>query len=182
MPTDAEWDDMVLVGVVARTHGNRGQVIVNLETDFPESRFRPDASLFAKKGEGAIEQVLVTSVRFQQGRPILGLAGISSIDEAERLTGAELRVPSSEQEPLPPGTFYHHQLLGCEVVTASGDTVGTVTKVEGGGAASRLVVTSTRREVLIPLADEICRVDVAAKRIVVTPPEGLLEVNGDWRA
>jgi ribosomal 30S subunit maturation factor RimM len=43
------------------------------------------------------------------------------------------------------------------------------------------VVTSTRREVLIPLADEICHVDVGAKKIVVTPPPGLLELNGDWR-
>ena len=53
--------------------------------------------------------------------------------------------------------------------------------MQGDGQATRLVVKSSRAEVLIPLAEEICRVDIAAKRIVVTPPEGLLEVNGEWR-
>lgn len=172
---------MVLVGIVARTHGNRGQVIVNNETDFPESRFKTGATLYARYANGPVEALQITSVRFQQGRPILGLDGFSSIDDAERLAGAELKVPESEQAPLPPGTFYHHQLIGCAVVTANGDHVGKVTKVDGEGANSRLVVTSTRGEVLIPLAEEICQVDVAAKTIVVTPPEGLLEVNGDWR-
>ncbi len=175
------WDDMVLVGIVARTHGNRGQVIVNLETDFPEDRFKPGATLFAKRPDGRVEQLQVTSVRFQQQRPILGLAGIGSIDEAERLSGAELKVPANEQEQLPPGTFYHHQLIGCEVVTGTGELIGRVTAVEGAGEASRLVVRGARREVLIPLAEEFCRVDVPSKTITVTPPEGLLEVNGDWR-
>lgn len=172
---------MVLVGIVARTHGRHGQVIVNLETDFPEQRFREGATLFARRGKGPIETLRVTSVRFQQGRPILGLAGISSIDESERLAGAELRVPASEQDELPEGTFYHHQLIGCDVVTAAGEHLGKVVAVEGAGGASRLVVRGTRREVLIPLAQELCKVDVAAKRIVVTPPEGLLDLDGDWR-
>jgi 16S rRNA processing protein RimM len=179
--TDAEWDDMVLVGIVARTHGNRGQVIVNNETDFPEERFKEGATLFARRGDNPVETLQIATVRFQQGRPILGLDGISSIDEAERLAGFELKVPASEQGALPPGSFYHHQLIGCEVVTAAGELVGKVSAVEGSGATSRLVVRSTRGEVLIPLAEEICAVDVAAKRIVVTPPQGLLEVNGDWR-
>lgn len=172
---------MVLVGIVARTHGNRGQVIVNNETDFPESRFKPGATLYARRANGPVEALQITSVRFQQGRPILGIDGISSIDEAERLAGAQLKVPSSEQDALPRGTFYHHELIGCEVVTDSGETIGKVTAVEGSGGASRLVVKSARTEVLIPLADEICTVDVGAKKIVVTPPAGLLEVNGDWR-
>lgn len=172
---------MVRVGVVARSHGNRGEVILNSETDFPEARFRVGARLYARIGSGPVHTVEVTAVRFQQGRPILGLAGVSSIDDAERLAGAQLRVPESEQEPLPEGMYYHHQLIGCEVVTDAGEAVGKVTEVQGEGAATRLVVGSARSEVLIPLADEICRVDIASKRIVITPPEGLLEVNGDWR-
>lgn len=173
---------MVLVGIVARTHGNRGQVIVNSETDFAEQRFRPGATLFTRSAAVTIEPLLVTSVRFQQGRPILGLEGYASIDDAERLAGAELKIAPSEQEPLPEGMFYHHQLIGCEVVTAEGESIGRVASVEGVGGATRLVVKNARREVLIPLAQPICAVDVAAKRIVVTAPAGLLDVNGDWRA
>lgn len=181
MPPDAEWDDLILVGIVARTHGNKGQVILNSASDFPEERFRVGATLYARVGDGAIEPLEITAVRFQQGRPILAIAGVSSISDAERLAGAELRIPESEQAPLPAGTYYHHQLIGCEVVHTSGESIGCVTAVQGEGQATRLVVRGRRAEVLIPLAQEICSVDVAAKRIVVTPPEGLLELNGDWR-
>jgi 16S rRNA processing protein RimM len=175
-----DWDEMVLVGIVARPHGNRGQVILNSETDFPEERFREGATLYARLA-GRIEALHVESARFQNGRPILGLQGFGSIDEAERLAGAELRIPASEQGRLPEGTYYHHELIGCEVVTGEGARLGEVADVQGQGDATRLVVRGPRAEVLIPLAQEICAVDVTAKRIVVTPPEGLLEVNGEWR-
>jgi 16S rRNA processing protein RimM len=176
-----EWDEMVLVGIVARTHGNRGEVILKSETDFPEERFKVGGTLYARIGSGPTEPLQVTAVRFQQGRPIIGLAGISSITEAERLATAVLKVPESEQAPLPEGTYYHHQLIGCEVSTRTGEEIGRVTSVGGSGSASWLVVRGSRAEVLIPLAAEICDIDVRAKRIVVTPPAGLLEVNGDWR-
>lgn len=178
---DTDWDDMVLVGFIARTHGNKGQVILKSETDFPELRFRAGAQLFAKRGGDPVETLEVTTVRFQQGRPIVGLAGFSSISEAERLAGAELRVPKSEQAPLPAGTYYHHQLLGCKVTTQTGENLGTVAEIQGEGEATRLVVRGPRAEVLIPLAQEICEIDVERRRIIVSPPEGLLEVNGEWR-
>jgi 16S rRNA processing protein RimM len=181
MPPDAEWDDMVLVGFIARTHGNKGQVILKSESDFADQRFRVGARLFARIGQGPVESLEVTSVRFQQGRPIVGLAGFSSISEAERLAGAELRIPEHEQESLPEGVYYHHQLIGCDVVTQSGESLGRVTDVQGDGEATRIIVTGRRAEVMIPLARDICTIDVTAKKIVVTPPDGLLEVNGEWR-
>jgi 16S rRNA processing protein RimM len=171
------WDDLVLVGVVARTHGNKGAVIVNVETDFPEERFRPGAMLFARVPGRAPEEVVLTSVRFQGGRPIVQVAGVDTIDAAERLAGAELRIPESEQRALPEGSYYHHQLVGCVVVTETGAVVGRVAAVEGEMGASRLVVRGSRAEVLIPLAAAICQVDIAEQRIVVTPPDGLLELN-----
>ncbi|MEW6319790.1 MAG: ribosome maturation factor RimM [Acidobacteriota bacterium] len=175
------WDDLILVGVVARAHGNRGEVIVNLETDFPELRFRPSATLQAARPGHAPRPLRIRAVRFHQGRPVLTLEGVESMDDAEALAGAELRVPPDDQAALPPGSYYHHQLVGCEVVTEAGERVGRVAAVEGDAAATRLSVRGARSEVLIPLADAICRVDVAARRIVVTPPPGLLELNGDWR-
>src|SRR5262245_4849088 len=105
---------MVLVGFIARPHGNKGQVILNSESDFPELRFREGATLFARRGEGPVEALTVTSVRFQNSRPILGLTGLTTIDDAERVSGAQLRVPATEQQPLPDGRYYHHQLIGCE--------------------------------------------------------------------
>jgi len=172
-----EWDAMAVVGRIARAHGIRGQVIVNLETDFPEERFRPGSQVFAKRG-ASVETLTVTTMRLQGGRPVIGLEGVGTMNDADALAGLELRIPVEQLAPLPEGTFYHHDLVGCQVVTRLGDVVGTVAGVEGTTGGSRLVVAGARGEILIPLATDICpAIDVAAKRIVIEPPEGLLDLN-----
>lgn len=179
----SDWDDAILVGVIARTHGNRGEVIVNPETDFPEERFYDGAQLMSRARDGRFGTLEVASMRMHQGRPVILFAGIGSMDDAELLAGTELRIAEDEgdTELLEEGEFFHRDLIGCVVVTEGGEPVGEVTAVEGDRGNTRLVVRSRRNEVLIPLASEICTVDVANKRITVRPPEGLLELNGDWR-
>jgi 16S rRNA processing protein RimM len=177
------WDDAILVGVVARTHGNRGEVIINAETDFPEERFGEGAQLMTRAKDGRFGTLEVASMRMHQGRPVILFTGIGSMDEAELLAGTELRIAedAGDRELLDAGEFFHRDLIGCAVVTDNGDPVGEVTAVEGDRGNTRLVVRSRRNEVLIPLADEICTVDLANKRITVRPPDGLLELNGEWR-
>lgn len=169
-------DDLILVGVVARTHGNKGEVIVNPHTDFVDERFRPGVRFQVRLADGTRQVAEVTAARVHQGRPVVGFVGVGSISEAERFRDAELRITADEQRPLPAGQYYHHQLIGCEVVEEDGTRVGRVTGVEGEMGRSRLVVTGDRRRHEIPLAEEICSVDVAARRIVVRPPQGLLEL------
>src|SRR5262245_53770455 len=172
-----DWHAMAVVGVVARAHGIRGQVIVNPETDFPDERFQAGAELFIERG-GRVEALTVTTVRFHRERPIIGIAGVETMNEAEALAGFELRVPTDRLVTLPPDTFYRHDLVGCQVTTRGGRAVGLVRDVEGTIAGSRLVVDGPGGEVLIPLVAAICtEVDPATKRIVIEPPEGLLEVN-----
>jgi 16S rRNA processing protein RimM len=168
---------MAVVGRIARAHGIRGQVIVNVETDFPAERFHEGSELFVHRA-GRIEAMRVASVRFQGERPVIGLAGIETIEEAQQLAGLELRVPIERLAPLPDGSYYHHDLVGCRVETMDGTRVGEVKAVETSQGSARLVVEGAAGETLIPLAAEICRaIDVAAKRIVVAAPDGLLELN-----
>jgi 16S rRNA processing protein RimM len=175
---DPAWEEMALVGRIARAHGIRGQVIVNADTDFPQERFRLGAEFFVKRASGAVEVMTVTSVRFQHDRPVVGLRGVEDMNAAAALAGAELRVPRESLAMLPEGTYYRHDLIGCSVETAGGERVGVVTDVEGTMTGSRLVVETSAGEVLVPLAVEICtRIDPAAKRIVIDPPAGLLELN-----
>lgn len=177
-----DWGGMALVGRIARSHGIRGQVIVNPETDFADERFQPGAELFVER-KGAVTRLRVTSARFQQGRPILGFEGVDSIDDADALAGLELRIPAERLAELPDGTYYRHDLVDCRVETVDGAAVGTVTAVEGSMDASRLVIAGAAGEVLVPLASAICRtIDVDAKRIVIDPPEGLIEANETRRA
>lgn len=169
--------DPILIGRVARAHGNRGEVIVNLETDFAEDRFQAGRIVQV----GTVDRLVprrIERVRFHQGRPIVAFEGVATMNDAEALAGTDLWMEAADLGPLPPETFYRHDLIGCEVRTASGDVVGEVIGVEGTLERSYLVVKGTRGDVLIPLAAPICvKVDPAARVIVIDPPDGLLELN-----
>jgi len=172
-----DWDEMALVGRIARPHGLRGQVVINPETDFVEERFAEGATIWTRSAAGD-EQLTVASLRVQNGRPVVGFEGFTRIEDVERLAGLELRVPEETLQALPPGTYYEHQLVGCSVETVAGDVVGSVAAVEGGAGATRLVMNGPRGEILIPLAVDICvEIDVANRRIRIKPPDGLLELT-----
>lgn len=176
---ERDWLAMVVVGRVARAHGRRGEVIVNPDTDFPERRFGQGCTLYAEAQIG-LRELRIEAVRFQGGRPVVAFQGIDSMTEAETLVGCELRIPESEQHALPKDVYYEHELVGCEVRTVSGDAVGTVTTVQGGAGASRLLVRRADGgdEVDIPLVEPICvRVDVVKRVVLIDPPLGLLDVN-----
>jgi 16S rRNA processing protein RimM len=175
---------MVLVGRVTRPHGLRGDVVVHPETDFVEDRFAVGSVLWTRL-EGRVEAVTVARARLAGRKPVLGFAGADTVPDAERLAGAELRVPEEALMALEPGAYYLHQLVGCRVETERGEAVGEVVRVDGGAGASLLVVNGPRGEVLVPFATSLCPVvDVDGRRIQVAVLEGLLEANepaGDGR-
>ena len=167
--------DTLLIGRVARAHGNRGEVIVNLETDFPGERFAAGQEVLVG---AALERRRIVSARFHQGRPVIALEGVETMNDAEALAGAELKIPASDAAALPAGTFYRHDLVGCEVRDTEGRRIGKVTGVEGTLDHSLLAVKTSRSDALIPLVAEICvSIDIAARVIVVRPPDGLIELN-----
>lgn len=171
--------ELLLVGKIARAHGNKGQVIVNPETDFAQERFAVGNELVIEDAQGGRTTVRrITAVRFHDGRPIIGLDGVETMHDAEALAGVELKMPASALGALPANAFYRHDLVGCDVKDTAGRAIGRVTDVEGPMEQSRLVVAGPKGELLIPMAEGICvSVDTAAKTIVVDPPDGLLEVN-----
>lgn len=167
---------MVTVGRVVRPHGNRGHVVVAPDTDFGEERFRVAATVYVQRHE-AVVPLTVGASRWQAGRWIVGFGGVESIDAAESLRGAELRVAAETLRPLGSGAYYVHDLVGCDVRTIAGHHVGRVTEVNFGSGAPMLVI-SGKGEVLVPFADAICRrIDLAARVIEIDPPEGLVELN-----
>lgn len=169
--------ELLLVGRVARAHGNKGQVIVNPETDFAHDRFVVGHEVIVEQGGRSTTRRIV-AVRFKGGRPIVALDGVDSMNDAEALAGAELKMPTAALGALPANTFYRHDLVGCEVKDTAGRAIGRVTSVEGPMEQSRLVVAGAKGELLIPMAEGICvSVDTAAKTIVVDPTDGLLDMN-----
>lgn len=98
---------------------------------------------------------------------------------AKALAGADVLVPEEDLKPLADDTYYHHQLLGCMVVTAGGLEVGPVADILSAGASDLLVIKPAGRgEILIPCSREIClEVNLRSRVIVIDPPDGLLDLN-----
>jgi 16S rRNA processing protein RimM len=171
---------MVTVGRISRPHGNRGQVVVAIETDFAEDRFRVGEVMYVLRS-GAVEPLTVVTSRPHEGRWIVGFDGVRSIGEAEVLRGLELRIAPNALHELGPGGYYAHDLVGCDVRGMEGALVGRVERVELATGVPMLVVGGPD-EVLVPFVDAICRhVDVAGKLIEIDPPEGLIDLNRKTR-
>ena len=117
--------------------------------------------------------------RIEEARPqgrvwAVKLVGVSDRTAAERLVGAEVLAPREELPEAGEGRYLWADLEGLEVVTAAGDAVGRVTGLYETGGVDVLVVTGSGGEKLVPLAPYVA-VDREARRIVVDPPDGLLD-------
>ena len=160
------------IGRVIKPHGVQGEVRVELMTDVPE-RFKWLKSVYV--GERNPRRVAVESVRFHQEFVLLKLAGYPTRTEAEALRDELLQVPEEEAIPLEEGEYFLHQLLGLEVLTESGQSLGRLTDVLETGANNVFVVSGGDGEHLSPdIPDVVQEVDVDGGRIIIRPLPGLL--------
>ncbi|MGI9103427.1 MAG: ribosome maturation factor RimM [Terriglobales bacterium] len=168
---------------VLKPQGRRGEVAVEVLTDFPE-RFAERRRLFALQPDGARRELALENFwEHHKDRLILKFSGVETINDAEALVGCEIQVPREQRVPLEAGAKYLDELIGCELV-AGGRTVGVVDDIQfGAGEAPLLVLHEGKRELLIPLAQQYIRtLDVAAKRIHMELPEGMLELDAPLSA
>lgn len=202
---------------VLRPRGNKGEVAVELLTDFPERLTRVREVFLGRVASKSSSQHFVGAFGAAEPQPIgvescwlsqnhrgqgvFHFAGVSSINEAEKYRGVEILLPFAQRVELPAGQFFVAELLGCAVFAVGGEAattmasspcslaevpefLGTVREVqfpgeeEGMRGTPVLEVESGGGELLIPLAQDICRkIDTVARRIEVTLPEGLRELN-----
>lgn len=169
---------IVTVGRIGRAHGVRGELAVEVRTDVPDERFADGTVLVTDPAPAG--PLTVRRTRWHGGRLLVTFDAVADRDAAEALRGVILQTEVADDErPDDPEEFYDHQLVGMRVVTVSGDVVGTVGEVIHSPAQDLL---SVRRdaggEALVPFVTEIVpEVDVAAARIVVDPPAGLLDTE-----
>jgi 16S rRNA processing protein RimM len=165
----------VVVGRIGRPHGIRGEVTVETRTDEPDERFAPGAVLSV---DAPVHELVVERTHWHSGRLLVTFRGIEDRTAAEAVRGLLLHVERADDEtPDDPEEYYDSTLMGCDVVLLDGTALGAVTDVLHLPSQDLLVVhTPDEREVLIPfVAAFVPTVDVAARRIVVDPPAGLLE-------
>lgn len=170
---------MVLVGVVVRVHGLRGETVVDLHTDAPEERFAPGTELAVRRAGGARGASLrVATARPHSGRMLVRFDGVSDRDGAEALRGAQLLMSTSALDaPDDPDEFHAHQLEGLRAELTDGTVVGTVREVVHGPGGELLVLARPDGpEAMVPFVAAIVpTVDLDGGRVVLDPPEGLLD-------
>jgi 16S rRNA processing protein RimM len=179
----------VIVARVLRARGNKGEVAAELLTDFPErlTQLR-EVFLAAPNSAAPPRAVAVQSCWLSKnhaGQAVFHFGGSSSIDDAEKFRGLEVLLPIEQRVTLPAGHYFVSDLVGCSVFETSSPEVpvGVVSDVQFPGEGSvagtpLLEVATTKGELLVPLAEEICtRIDVANRRIEVVMPEGLRDLN-----
>jgi 16S rRNA processing protein RimM len=113
---------------------------------------------------------------------VLKFAGVDSISDAEKLVGCEIQVPRDQRARLGPGSAYVTDLIGCSVLVGlqqDARPIGTVADVQfGAGEAPLLIIRAGAKEYMVPLAQEFLQqLDLAAKRIRMLLPEGMLELD-----
>ena len=173
----------VTIARVLRPHGRHGEVAAEILTDFP-NRVTTLTAASLWDGHSPPRAVGVRSCwlsRSRGGQAIFHFENSNSISDAKKLTGLEIQIPFSNRMPLPGGSYYVSDLMGCEV-WETGTALGRVREVQFTGedvaGTPILAVDSPQGEVLIPLAQEICvRIDTGARRIEVILPEGLRDLN-----
>jgi 16S rRNA processing protein RimM len=155
----------VAVGSIAAPWGLRGDLRVQPLTDFPE-RFQRGAALWVRGRRHEVQRS-----RSSRGLVYLGLSGIDSRNAAEELRGALLEVPESDLMPLPEGQYYRFQVIGLEVRTPEGSSLGRVAEILSTASNDVYVVRGGPRELLIPaIEDVVLEVDVQGGRLVVDLP------------
>jgi 16S rRNA processing protein RimM len=190
----------VAVARILRARGNKGEVAAELLTDFPE-RLPEIKEMFLRAESGARRGVVLREFwvdRNHPGKAVFHFEGIDSINDAEKLRGLEVQISFEQRAEVPSGSFFVTDLIGCSVfetaATASPMSSSPCSLVEapvllgkvrdvyfpgaGQPGTPLLAVDTSRGEVLVPLAQDICTmIEIAARRIEVKLPEGLRDLN-----
>ncbi|MDO5075829.1 ribosome maturation factor RimM [Corynebacterium sp.] len=165
----------LLIGRVVKSHGIRGEVVVEVTTDAPDVRFAQGAVLAGRQG-GKEHSLTVAASRPHQGRLLVKFAEVADRNAADALRGTKFFAPPREEDDDDEG-FYDHELEGLRVIHL-GEDIGEVTGVMHGPAGEILEVRlADGKETLVPFVHAIVpEVDLEAGTCTITPPEGLLEL------
>lgn len=173
----------LVVGRVVKSHGVRGELVVEVRTDSPEERFAVGTRLVGRVGRGdraTDRDVTIEAARQHSGRLLVRLEGVGDRDTADALRGMLLLVDSDAlEDPEDPDEYHDHQLVGLRVLDTSGATLGEVTEIVHTPAGELLAIRlADGTDALVPFVSEMVpEVDVAGGTCVIDPPEGLLDLG-----
>jgi len=166
---------LVMIGKVLRSHALRGTVKVRVVADTVEefSRLR---KVQLQRGEQALGEYLIEELQIANDGILIKFRGVNDRDQAEQLRGAEVMMALEKCPPPAPDQFYHFDLIGLPVFTASDEPVGDIVEILRYPANDVWVIRRGTSEKLIPAIDTVIqKVDLPNRRVIITPLPGLLE-------
>jgi 16S rRNA processing protein RimM len=175
---------------IRRPQGRKGEVFADILTDFPE-KFSDRRQLWLLAGDtpgatprpaAAAREVELLAHWLHKGGIVLHFSGIESITAAETLAGLIVAIPSTQRATLAEDEVYIADLIGCTLVDVAGPEPAPIGEIEevdrSAGPVALLVVKGAAGEILIPFAKSyLRRIDLAARRVEMALPEGLIELN-----
>jgi len=164
--------EFITIGQILAPWGLEGKVKVELATDFPE-RFAPRSTIYVNR-----QPMTIDGNEWHKGKVVVKLVTIDGIDQAEKLRGQAIEIPSTELHPLPEGQYYHFQLVGLKVWTTRGEFLGTITRVMTAESNDNYLVSGAGGEFLIPAIEDVVKsVDLDKGQVLIEAITGLLDLN-----
>lgn len=162
--------EFLAIGKLRRTHGLRGDLIMDVLTDFPERLQMGKVLLLGEQHR----EVTIRSMRPHTNSILIGFEGYNTPEEAAVLRNNYLYIQTSQVPQLPEGEFYHHDLIGLLGVDLEGNELGLLDEIIETGANDVYVFkkSAESEEILVPAVDEfVKKIDLEKKVITVSPPE-----------
>jgi len=167
--------EFVVIGIVEKARGIRGEVKIKPLTDEP-TRFERLTRVRLETKQGETQQVDMSAVNVVGNRIFATFAGVETREQAQALAGAYISIKQEDVLPLREGEFYHFELTGLLVKTKAGEDLGHIHEVLDLAANDVLVVRRQKKEVLIPFIKEvIVNVDIEKGEVIINPIQGLLD-------
>lgn len=164
--------EYLVVGFLRRPHGVKGEILMDVHTDFPE-RLKTGLTVFV--GDD-YQPMVIASRRLHGAGMLVRFRGIKTPEDAGIYRNTRVYVPTADRPELPEGEYYHHQLIGMRVVTDEGRDLGMLADVLETGANDVYVVRDVDgNEILLPaIPPVILDIDPAGRQMRVHLLDGLV--------
>ena len=159
------------VGRLGKPHGVRGEISMQVHTDFPE-RLTPGSIVYIGPDH---QQHRIQSIRWHRDRLLIKFDEYPHREAVGALRNLWVLVPTADRPPLPEGEYYHHELIGLEVHTVTGEPLGQIREIIQTGANDVFLIRSDDgKELLLPWTDEVIqRIDLESSEVLVQMIPGL---------
>jgi len=166
---------MLRVGRITGAHGLKGAL--RFRPDNPDSDSLEQIGRVFLERDGTSREFRLTGVTpLNAATRRITLEGIADANSAEALKGAVVMIAAEDVPAAKPGEFYYYEAIGCEVFLTDGSRLGAIEEVFSNGAQDIWVVRDGKREVLVPVIEDVVKaMDFGARRVTIDPIPGLLD-------